>query len=69
VRVAAETDGLPIGPVDWRLREQIDGIGELLVSGPECFLGYLDAALNAEAFTSDGFFRTGTWRASTSPGR
>jgi cyclohexanecarboxylate-CoA ligase len=58
--VAADTDGLPIGPVDCRL-EQVDdgGVGELLVRGPELFLGYLDSDLNEEAFTTDGFFRTG----------
>ncbi|MBX6387539.1 MAG: AMP-binding protein [Frankia sp.] len=33
--------------------------GELLVRGPELFLGYLDPRLNDEAFTPDGFFRTG----------
>jgi cyclohexanecarboxylate-CoA ligase len=33
--------------------------GEILGRGPECFLGYRDAALNADAFTADGWFRTG----------
>ncbi len=33
--------------------------GEVQASGPECFVGYVDAALNAEAFTDDGWFRTG----------
>jgi acyl-CoA synthetase (AMP-forming)/AMP-acid ligase II len=33
--------------------------GEILVRGPELFIGYTDAALNAQAFTSDGWFRTG----------
>jgi acyl-CoA synthetase (AMP-forming)/AMP-acid ligase II/ketosteroid isomerase-like protein len=32
--------------------------GELQLRGPQCFSGYLDAALDAEAF-SDGWFRTG----------
>jgi len=27
--------------------------------GPECCVGYLNAALNADAFTDDGWFRTG----------
>jgi len=27
--------------------------------GPECCVGYADATLNGEAFTSDGWFRTG----------
>jgi cyclohexanecarboxylate-CoA ligase len=33
--------------------------GEVQGRGPECFVGYLDAALNADAFTPDGWFRTG----------
>jgi cyclohexanecarboxylate-CoA ligase len=31
----------------------------VLARGPECFLGYRNAALNADAFTADGWFRTG----------
>jgi cyclohexanecarboxylate-CoA ligase len=55
----AETDGYPVGEVRYRLDEVTDGIGELLVQGPEMFHGYLDASLNDDAFTEDGFFRTG----------
>lgn len=33
--------------------------GELRVRGPQLCKGYVDPALNAEAFDSDGFFRTG----------
>jgi acyl-CoA synthetase (AMP-forming)/AMP-acid ligase II len=33
--------------------------GELRVRGPQLFRGYLDAALDADAFDADGFFRTG----------
>jgi acyl-CoA synthetase (AMP-forming)/AMP-acid ligase II len=33
--------------------------GELRVRGPQCFIGYVDAALDAEAFDPDHFFRTG----------
>ena len=33
--------------------------GELQVRGPQVCLGYLDATLDAEAFTDDGWFRTG----------
>ncbi len=37
-----------------------DGIGEILVKGPVVFSGYLgNAEANANAFTEDGFFRTG----------
>jgi non-ribosomal peptide synthetase component E (peptide arylation enzyme) len=35
------------------------GEGELRLKGPQCFLGYVDASLNADAFDSDGWFRTG----------
>ncbi|AXE66252.1 hypothetical protein BBF93_04935 [Hyphomonas sp. CACIAM 19H1] len=35
------------------------GDGEILTRGPELFLGYLDAELNAAAFTQDGWYRTG----------
>ena len=33
--------------------------GDILVRGPELFIGYTDTALNAQAFTHDGWFRTG----------
>jgi cyclohexanecarboxylate-CoA ligase len=58
--VGAHTDGFPISPAEGRL-DHADGGGsaELLVRGPELFLGYLDASLNADAFTADGFFKTG----------
>ena len=60
LEVAADTDGLPIGPVECRLDlADAAGVGELLVRGPDLFLGYLDGRLNDDAFTSDGFFRTG----------
>ncbi len=51
----ATTDGRLIGEGECR----IDASGELLVRGPEMFTGYLDAALNHDAFTADGWFRTG----------
>lgn len=55
----AHTDGTPIEPADGYLLNESDGVGELVVRGPELFLGYLDAALNDDAFTDDGYFRTG----------
>jgi cyclohexanecarboxylate-CoA ligase len=58
-QVAAETDGLPIGPVQHRIVGPPGEPGELVVRGPDLFLGYLDPALNDEAFTPDGWFRTG----------
>ncbi|MDL5159700.1 AMP-binding protein [Actinomycetospora termitidis] len=51
----AGTDGRAIG----QARTRIAPDGELQVRGPELFLGYLDASLNVEAFTDDGWFRTG----------
>jgi len=49
------TEGRAIGPVELRL----DPSGELLVRGPEVCVGYLDPAHTADAFTPDGWFRTG----------
>ncbi|BCP05344.1 class I adenylate-forming enzyme family protein [Mycobacterium paraintracellulare] len=33
--------------------------GEVVVRGPDQFIGYQDPSLNAKAFTDDGWFRTG----------
>lgn len=33
--------------------------GELRLKGPQCFLGYVDSSLDADAFDGDGWFRTG----------
>jgi cyclohexanecarboxylate-CoA ligase len=56
-------DGAVIGPSDARIvdvdADAEDGAGELEARGPEMFLGYLDPADNALAFTADGWFRTG----------
>ncbi len=35
------------------------GEGELRLKGPQCFLGYVDEALDADAFDPDGWFRSG----------
>ncbi|MGD9704708.1 MAG: class I adenylate-forming enzyme family protein [Acidimicrobiia bacterium] len=60
----AETDGRPCPGVG--LRVVMDGRfcgpgeeGELQVSGPQVCMGYLDSSLDADAFTGDGWFRTG----------
>jgi acyl-CoA synthetase (AMP-forming)/AMP-acid ligase II len=60
-----ETEGRVIGSAELRLLDD-DGApvaagaeGEVVARGPECFLGYRDATLNADAFTADGWFRTG----------
>ncbi len=53
---AVTTDGRPTGSVELRRDE---ATGELLVRGPELFSGYTDPARNVDAFTDDGWFRTG----------
>ena len=56
---AARSEGRPMGRNEVRIRPDENGSPELLVRGPELFLGYLDAELNREAFTPDGWFCTG----------
>jgi cyclohexanecarboxylate-CoA ligase len=51
---AAETDGRPVGAAELRL-----DAGELLVRGPEVFVGYDDPVATAAAVDADGWFRTG----------
>lgn len=48
------TAGRPTSGVEIRVVD-----GELRLRGPQCFLGYVDATLDAEAFDDDGWFRTG----------
>jgi cyclohexanecarboxylate-CoA ligase len=50
----AETDGRPIGDNEVRIVD-----GEIQARGPELFVGYRDATLDGDAFTDDGWFRTG----------
>lgn len=49
VRVVAD-DGREVAPGEE---------GELRLKGPQCFLGYVDASLDADAFDPGGWFRTG----------
>jgi cyclohexanecarboxylate-CoA ligase len=61
----ASTDGRAMGAAQVRVVDAIGSdaptgtVGEVLVRGPELFVGYLDSRLNNEAFSSDGWFRTG----------
>lgn len=61
----ALTDGVPAGKaklrlVDEREREVAVGEeGEIRVKAPQLFLGYVDPALDASAFDSEGYYRTG----------
>ncbi len=60
-----DSEGRAIGPNEVRVVDEESAPvapgreGEILARGPECFLGYRDASLDAEAFTADGWFRTG----------
>jgi cyclohexanecarboxylate-CoA ligase len=60
-----ESEGRPIWPAEVRMSDATGtpvargAEGEVQARGPECFAGYLDAALNRDAFTEDGWFRTG----------
>lgn len=61
---AAETDGIVYGNeikiVDDNNRFLPFGEeGEIVVQGPELFLGYTDPALNQESFDEEGWFHTG----------
>ena len=52
---AGAFDGRAIGAAELSLSDS----GELLVRGPELFVGYVHAARNAAVTTDDGWFRTG----------
>ena len=54
------TVGLPLPGVAVRLAEREGGTAEIQVRGPSVISGYLDSpAADAEAYTADGWFRTG----------
>ncbi len=65
LRKRAYTDGRPMLDVEVRFvdDEGTDvpaGVpGEILSRGPDLFLGYMDPAMDAEAFTKEGWFHTG----------
>jgi acyl-CoA synthetase (AMP-forming)/AMP-acid ligase II len=65
VEVRTQTDGYLLGANRIRVIDeegfecQVDHEGELVSMGPEQFLGYLSPSLNEQAFTSDGWFRSG----------
>jgi len=54
----SEKLGLDVGPIGPGCEARVVN-GELQLRGVQGFLGYVDETLNAEAFTSDGWFRTG----------
>ncbi|OBF85316.1 cyclohexanecarboxylate-CoA ligase [Mycobacterium sp. 852002-51163_SCH5372311] len=58
--VGAPVSGVQVRVVDEREAEvPVGQEGELWLKGPQCFLGYADATLDAEAFDSEGWLRTG----------
>ncbi len=63
-QVLAETDGKPIPGLQLRIMDGAEPVpegaeGEIEVRGPMVFRGYTDAKATADAFTADGWFRTG----------
>jgi acyl-CoA synthetase (AMP-forming)/AMP-acid ligase II len=58
--VGPPVPGVSVRVVDDNEREvQAGGEGELRLKGPQCFVGYVDASLDADAFDGDGWFRSG----------
>lgn len=58
--VGPPVPGVRVRVVDNRGAELAAGReGELRLKGPQCFLGYANPALDAEAFDDDGWLRTG----------
>ncbi|WP_370328937.1 class I adenylate-forming enzyme family protein [Mycolicibacterium hippocampi] len=58
--VGRPVPGVRVRVVDDSEREVAIGeVGELRLKGPQCFLGYVDASLNAQAFDAEGWFRSG----------
>lgn len=58
--VGRPVPGVSVRVVDDSEREvACDEEGELRLKGPQCFLGYVDATLNADAFDAEGWFRSG----------
>jgi cyclohexanecarboxylate-CoA ligase len=60
-----DTEGRALRGVEIRITDaggrelQPGGEGEIRARGPDCFLGYVDRALDADSFDDEGFFRTG----------
>ncbi|EJO89595.1 hypothetical protein MCOL_V205380 [Mycobacterium colombiense CECT 3035] len=59
------TVGKPVAGVAVRVVDETEqqvprgAVGELRLKGPQCFLGYVDPSLDADAFDAQGWFRTG----------
>lgn len=58
--VGRPVPGVRVRVVDEAERELgVDEEGELRLQGPQCFQGYVDGSLDADAFDGEGWFRTG----------
>ncbi|ORW93885.1 cyclohexanecarboxylate-CoA ligase [Mycobacterium sp. IEC1808] len=57
--VGAPGPGVSVRVVDAGIELPAGREGELRLKGPQCFLGYADAALDADAFDAEGWLRTG----------
>jgi acyl-CoA synthetase (AMP-forming)/AMP-acid ligase II len=58
--VGAPGPGVSVRVVDDRgIELPVGQEGELRLNGPQCFLGYADASLDADGFDTDGWLRTG----------
>lgn len=58
--VGKAVPGVHVRVVDAEGRDVAAGTeGELRLKGPQCFKGYVDASLDADAFDLDGWYRTG----------
>lgn len=58
--VGRPVPGVRVRVVDDSEREVAIGeVGELRLKGPQCFLGYVDASLDGQAFDAEGWFRSG----------
>lgn len=60
-KIRHECTGLPIPELECKIdRPDEDGVGEVLVKGPNVFMGYYkNENATKEAFDEDGFFKTG----------
>jgi len=60
-----DTEGRALSDVELRITDEHGcplppgAEGEIRARGPDCFLGYVDASLDADGFDDEGFFRTG----------
>ncbi|MFC9497127.1 AMP-binding protein [Streptomyces sp. NPDC056982] len=63
--IRTRTDGVPLAPTEVVVADGSDApapqgvLGEVHWRGPDTCLGYLDDRLNEDAFTPDGWFRSG----------